>query len=147
MLSRRAKFVLLEGTLGKMPVRFSVQVSGKQGTGQLEDGSSGYLLDQRLTVAFPNGLLATALGCRPVLWNSTPAHVSEAREALWSVSCDHETQTVAKLREQRIQANVEALNSIRKSILGHGTPATQQPKHILQVSQAWETIGRQLYSV
>ena len=53
VLSRRTRFVLLEGTMGKLPVRLSVQVSGKKGSGRLADGSPGYLLDQRLTVAFP----------------------------------------------------------------------------------------------
>ncbi len=57
VLSRRAGFVLLEGTIGKLPVRLTVQVSGKKGSGRLADGSPAYLLDLRLTMAFPTGLL------------------------------------------------------------------------------------------
>jgi len=144
VLSRRAKFVLLEGTLGKIPVRVSVQVSGTNGTGRLADGSPAYLLDQRLTVAFPAGLLTLLSMAGPLVWNNTPAQV-QSEKPLWIAVCGQETQTVAQLLEQRIQANVEALNSIRKSIQGHGTPETQQPQHILEVSRAWESIGRQLY--
>jgi thiazolinyl imide reductase len=145
-LTHRAKFVLLEGTLGKVPLRVSVQVSGKKGSGRLADGSPGYLLDQRLTVMFPAGLLTLLSMAGPVVWNSTPAHVLGNDTPLWTVLCDQALHTVADLREQRIGANIEALNSIRRSILGHGTPERQQHQHILQVSEAWESIGRQLSS-
>jgi NAD-dependent oxidoreductase involved in siderophore biosynthesis len=145
VLSRRSRFVQLEGTLGPTPVRLSVQVSGKGRTSRLADGSPDYLLDLRLTVAFPTGVLTLLSIAGPFVWNKTPAHVP-ANDSLWTVRCDNETQTGARLDEQRIQANVEALNSIRKSILGHTTPDIQQPQHILQVSKAWELIGRQLYT-
>ncbi len=145
VLSRRATFVLLEGTMGKLPVRLTVQVSGKKGSGQLADGSPAYLLDLRLTAAFPTGLLTLLSVTGPVVWTSTPAQVLGNSEPL-SAICHHEKQTLAELGEQRIQANVEALNSIRSAILGHGAPETQQPDHILEVSKTWEHIGRQLYS-
>lgn len=132
--------------MGKIPLRLSVQVSGTKGGGRLADGSPDYLLDQRLTVMFPTGALTLLSIAGPVLWNSTPAHVLGNKNPLWTVLCDRETQTVAELREQRIQANGEALNAIRRSIQGQGTPETQQPQHILQVSKAWESIGRQLTS-
>ncbi len=135
VLSRRAQFVLLEGTMGKIPLRLSVQVSGTKGGGRLADGSPGYLLDQRLTVMFPTGALTLLSMAGPVLWNSTPAHVLGNKNSLWTLLCDRETQTVAELREQRIQANVEALNAIRRSIMGQGTPEIQQPQHILQGQQ------------
>ena len=144
VLSRRAKFVLMEGTLGLLPARVSVQVSGGKNRGRLADGSPGYLLDQRLTVAFPTGLLTLLSAAGPVLWNSTPAHVHSERP-LWTMCCGRATRTLAALAEQRIQANVEALNAIRQSILGHGAPEIQEPQHILQVSRAWGSIGRQLY--
>jgi yersiniabactin synthetase, thiazolinyl reductase component len=144
-LSRRSKFVLLEGTLGKIPLHVSVQVSGKKGSGRLADGSPGYMLDQRLTVMFPAGLLTQLSMTGPVVWNGTPALILGNNTPLWTVLCD-QAYTVADLREQRISANIEALNSIRRSILGHGTPETQRPQHILRVSEAWESIGRQLYS-
>ena len=145
VLSRRAKFVLLEGTLGKLPVRLTVQVSGKNSSGRLADGSPAYLLDLRLTTAFPTGLLTLLSVAGPVVWTSAPAQVLGNSEPL-STICHHEKQTLAELGEQRVQANVEALNSIRNAILGRGAPETQQPDHILQVSKAWEHIGRQLYS-
>jgi len=144
VLSRRTKFVLLEGTLGKIPVRLSVQVSGGKGAGRLADGSPGYLLDQRLTVVFPAGSLILLSMAGPVLWCSTPAHI-ENNQKLWRILCDQQTQTVSTLREERIQANVASLNAIRRSILGHGTPEIQRPQHILNVSRAWESVGRQLH--
>jgi yersiniabactin synthetase, thiazolinyl reductase component len=145
VLSRRTMLVLLEGTMGKLPVRFSVQVSGGKGKGRLADGSIGYLLDQRLTVAFPGGSLTLLSTAGPVLWNSTAAHVQNDEDPLWTILGDQARRTSAELREQRIQANVAALNSIRQSMLEQGIPDIQQPQHILQVSKAWELIGRQVY--
>src|SRR5271157_1857661 len=144
-LSHRSRFVLLEGTLGKIALRISVQVSGKKSSGRLADGSPGYLLDQRLTVMFPAGSLTLLSMAGPVVWNSTPANVLRNDTPLWTVLCD-QAHTLADLREQRVSANIEALNSIRRSILGHRTPKTQQLQHILRVSEAWESIGRRLYS-
>jgi len=144
-LSHCTKFVLLEGTLGNIPLRVSVQVSGKKSSGRLADGSPGYLLDQRLTVMFPAGSLTLLSMAGPVVWNSTPAHVLGNDTPLWTVLCD-QAHALADLREQRISANIEALNSIRRAILGHGKPETQKPHRILLVSEAWESIGRQLCS-
>ncbi len=145
-LAQRTPFVLLEGSLGKVPIQFKVQVSGERGTGQLADGSPDYVLDQRVTVGFPSGLLTLLSIGGPVVWNANSAHAIENGTSLWSILCEQETKTVDDLREQRIQANLDALNSIRQSILGHGTPQAQQPQHILEVSGAWESISRQLYS-
>ena len=144
LLDSRTKFIPLQGNLGKVPVCFLVQVSGRQSTGRLADGSRGYLLDYRLTVAFPTGTLTLLSAAGPVLWNSTIARV-QAQNPLWTMLASQAMRTVAELREQRIQANVDALNSIRQSILGHGAPRVQEPQHILRVSKAWELIGRRLY--
>jgi len=144
VLSRRTKFVLLEGILSKIPVRLYVQVSGGKDGIRLADGSPGYLLDQRLTVAFPMGSLMLLSMAGPVLWCSTPAHALND-ETLWLIPASRKTQTVTELREERIRANVSALNAIRRSVQGHGTPEIQQPQHILQVSRAWESVGKLLY--
>jgi thiazolinyl imide reductase len=145
VLSRRTSFVLLEGTMGKLPIRMTVQVSGKKWSGQLADGSPAYLLDLRFTTAFPSGLLTLLSVGGPVVWTRPLAQVLGKREPL-STICHHKKQTLVELGEQRIQANVEALNAIRNAIRGRGAPETQRPEHILQVSTAWEHIGRQLYS-
>jgi thiazolinyl imide reductase len=145
VLSRSAKFVLLEGSLGKIPLCLSVQVSGKRGRARLADGSPEYLVDQRLTIAFPTGVLTLLTTAGPVFWNRNPAQGLDSEGPLWTVLFGQEPQTAAGVREQRIQANVEALNSIRRSILRHVIPEVQQHQHILPVSKAWELIGRQLY--
>ena len=144
VLSRQSHFVRLEAIMGKVSLLVSVQVSGTQGRGRLADGSTGYLLDQRLTVLFPTGTLTLLSTAGPVVWNSPPAHVAN-EDALWTLLCQRQTLTMAELQKQRTEANVEALNSIRKSILGHGTPEIQEPRHMLAVSAAWQSIGRQLY--
>lgn len=143
--SRRPRFVFLEGRLGRIPLWIAVQVSGKGGR-RLADGSPAYLLDQRLTVVYPTGVLTLLATAGPVFWNRNPAQMLDSKEPLWRVFSGPDSQTAADLREQRVWANVEALNSIRKSILGNSTPEAQQPQHVLQVSKAWESIGRLLYS-
>ncbi len=95
---------------------------------------------------FPDGVLTLLSTTGPVVWNRTPSHGLENRMPLFTLICDGETRTVAELGEQRMRANVEALNAMRKSIMGLGVPAIQEPQHILQVSKAWESIGRKLYS-
>jgi len=123
-----------------------VQVSGTKGGGRLPDGSPSYLVDQRLTVMFPTGALTLLSVAGPVVWNSTPAHVLGSKNPLWTLLGGRLTQTATELSEQRILANVAALNAIRKSIMGEATPEIQQPHHILKVSRTWESIGRQLYA-
>ena len=144
-VSRSRKFVRLEGTLGTIPLCLFVQISGKHERIRLADGSPEYLLDQRLTLAFPTGVLTLLSTAGPVLWNKNPAQAPSSEEPLWTVLFGREPQTAADLREQRIQANVAALDSIRRSILGHPPPEVQRHQHILGVSKAWESIGRQLY--
>ena len=146
VLSHYRKFVHLSGTLGPVPVRLSVQVTGHGRSNRLVDGSPAYLVDQRLTVAFQTGVLTLLSTAGPVVWNKNQAQVPANDSSLWTVTCDHGTRTISELREQRIQANVQALNSIRKSILGNSPPKIQEPQHILQVSRAWESVGRRLYS-
>jgi thiazolinyl reductase component of yersiniabactin synthetase len=144
VLSRWSRFVFLEGRLGRIPLWIAVQVSGKGGR-RLADGSPAYLLDQRLAVVYPTGVLTLLATAGPVLWNRNPAQMLASKGPLSTVLSGPDSQTAADLREHRVQANIEALNSIRKSILGNGTPPAQQPQHILRVSKAWESIGRQLY--
>lgn len=144
VLSRGKKFVLLEGKLGKTPFRLSVQVSGKQGGGQLTDGSPGYLLDQRLTIAFAAGVLTMLSTAGPILWHRNPTLGTNSGEPLWTVLSGQAPQTAADLQEQRILANVQALNAIRGAIQGSVPPEEQQSRHILEVSKAWELVGRQL---
>ena len=76
--------------MGKMPVRLSVQVSGKKGSGQLADGSPAYLLDLRLTMAFPTGLLTLLSVTGPVVWTSAPAQVLGNSEPLSAICSSRE---------------------------------------------------------
>jgi len=145
LLDRRNKFALLQGTLGRIPLKISVQVSGKTSRDRLADGSPNYLLDMRLTAAFPHGMLTLLSMAGPVVWNATATRAQKG-EPLWAELGQRATRTVAELGKERIAANLEALNAIRKSILKGVTPATQQPRHILRVARAWELVGRQLYS-
>jgi thiazolinyl imide reductase len=143
-LSRNARFVLLEAALGKTRVRISVQVSGTPQKDRLPDGSPSYLVDQRLTAIFPTGVLTLCSTGGPVLWNRTATYAAGHGKPLYTTIYSHR-ENLCELTEERIQANVEALNAIRLSVLGHELPQAQWTEHILGVSSAWQAIGRKLY--
>jgi hypothetical protein len=81
----------------------------------------------------------------PVLWNSAPAHTKGDSDPMWAALYNG-PGTRAALREQRIEANIGALESIRKAILRRHVPDAQRPENILEVCRAWEHIGRKLYA-
>ncbi len=146
VLHREKKFCLLGGTLGRLPSHLLVQVSGTKGARHLPDGSPAYLFDHRVAVGFPSGVLTLMSMSGPVVWNRAPARTMGARDSLWTSLYDQGTRTEDDLREQRIEANIAALESIRKAILCGQTDDAQRPTHILEVSRAWESIGRRLYA-
>lgn len=146
LVHREKRFCLLRGTLGCLPSHFLVQVSGTKGAHHLPDGSPAYLFDHRLAVGFPSGVLTLMSMSGPVVWNSAPARTRGARDSLWTSLYDQGTRTRDDLREQRIEANIVALESIRRAILFGQTADAQRPSHILEVSRAWECIGRRLYA-
>jgi hypothetical protein len=80
------------------------------------------------------------------VWNSAPVGTKGGRDSLWKSLYDQGTRTRDDLRKQRIEANIAALEAIRKSILGGQRTDTQRPSHILEVSRAWESLCRRLYA-
>ena len=146
MLYREKRFCLFRGTLGRLPSYLLVQISGTKCGRHLPDGSPAYLFDYRVAVGFPDGVLTLMSMSGPVLWNSAPARMMGARDSLWTSLYDQGTRTRDDLREQRIEANIAALESIRKAILCGQTADVQRPSHILEVSRAWESIARRLYA-
>jgi len=145
VLHRHKRFCLLSGTMGRLPSYLLVQVSGT-GRRRLPDGSPAYLFDHRVAVGFPSGVLTLMSMSGPVLWNSAPAHTRGTRGLLWTSLYDQGTRTWDDLWGQRLEANIAALESIRQAILGGQTAEAQRPSHILEVSRAWESIGKCLYA-
>ena len=146
VLHREKRFCLLRGTVGRLPSHLLVQVSGTKRGRHLPDGSPAYLFDHRVAVGFPSGVLTLMSMSGPVVWNWAPAHALGARDSLWTSLYNQGTRTREDLREQRIEANIVALESIRKAILCGETADAQRPTHILEVSRAWESICRRLYA-
>ena len=146
VLHREKRFCSLSGTIGGLPSYLLMQVSGTSRGRHLPDGSPAYLFDHRLAVGFPSGVLTLTSMSGPVLWNSAPTHARRTRDFLWTSFYDQGTRTRDDLWRQRIEANIAALESIRKAILGGQTAEPQRPSHILEVSRAWESVGRCLYA-
>jgi len=139
---REKGFCMVSGGLGRLPLNLLVQISGTKRGGHLPDGSPKYLFDYRVTVGFPDGVLTLMSMSGPVVWNPAPAKKGDRQ---WVTLYDG-TTTREDLREQRIEANMSALESICRAILRGHSPERQRPIHILEVSQAWESIARKLYA-
>jgi thiazolinyl imide reductase len=146
VLHRGNRFSLLHGTLGRLPSYILVQVSGTRHGRHLPDGSPAYLFDHRVAVGFPSGVLTLMAMSGPVVWNSAPVGTKGGDDSLWRSLYDQGTRTRDDLGKQRIEANMAALETIRKAILCGQKTDTQQPSHILEVSRAWESLCRRLYA-
>jgi thiazolinyl reductase component of yersiniabactin synthetase len=133
-------FSVVRGTLATVPVTFQVQPSNQGGEKILADGDPNYLVDHRIGIGYPEGVLTLMSVAGPVIWNSNYSRSSGRELPIWTTIYGQAT-TTPDLHEQRIGANVEALRSLVKSGQDDTIPAEQDAKHLLDVSFVWQRIG------
>lgn len=133
-------FTVVQGTLGAVPVTFQVQHFRKEDGRTLQDGDPGYLVDHRIALGFPDGVLTLASMAGPVIWNFNCNCSSNGESPMWTLVYARPT-TGFYLHTQRVVANLDAIRSLAKSTREHVIPAEQTRRHILDVSQVWERIG------
>lgn len=133
-------FSVIQGTLGRVPVTFLVQPSRQGGTGILPDGDPNYLVDYRIAVGYPEGLLTLISIAGPVIWNANYNRSSAAERPMWT-SVYGRAPNSFDLQEQRISANLDALRCLVKSAREQMIPAEQTRRHLLDVSLVWQKIG------
>lgn len=141
---RPSPFVSLSGVLAGIPARVDVQCSGPQGNAPLEDGSQDYLLDFRITLFLATGILTLSSMIGPVLWHANAYRASDAHARLWRFVYGDESASRATLDQQRLSANLRAMDLLADCGKGMTAPAEQQPGYLLDVSRAWEEIGSKL---
>jgi thiazolinyl imide reductase len=140
--SQFAQFIVLEGVLGGVPATFHVQ--RRANDAPLPDGSPGYLVDHRIAAGFPTGILTLLSMNGPVIWNANLNCGKEAAEPLLTVLHADRLLTPERLHQQRIAANLSAIVALVNSIRERAVPRHQHPDYLLDVSRAWETLGRLL---
>jgi len=106
----------------------------------VEDGSSEYLVDIRITCVFPHGLLTMLSVAGPVVWSANLNLALGKGLALWRALPGGGIHSGEKLQLDRQNANLRALRALeRQAFGGHAVP-WQQAEHLLGVSRSWEAL-------
>ena len=122
-----ASFPVLEGRLGGVPAKLQIESSWMANGELLPDGSPDYLLDCRIVLGYSSGVLTLLSLSGPVLWNANVL-----------------LQPSVEIEQQRIRANRQSLDALVGHMRGGPPPELQSADHILDVSAAWESLGRLL---
>jgi NAD-dependent oxidoreductase involved in siderophore biosynthesis len=132
-------FSVVQGTLGAVPATFQVQGSRKKGRTP-QNGDPSYLVDFRIAIGFPSGVLTLVSIAGPVIWNSNYGRSLGVEKPMWKSIYGRPT-TSFDLHKQRVRANLDAVRCLIKSAREHVVPPEQNPSHIFEVSLVWERIG------
>ncbi len=132
-------FTLVRGLAGGFPVIFQIQGSGTEGRMSLKDGDPRYLVDYRLAVGFPHGVLTLLSIVGPVIWNNNLFRSSGMNRRMWTLMYRRPANRF-DLYRQRVKANLAAVRCLVRSVREHVVPEEQRPGHILEVSRAWAKI-------
>lgn len=143
LVPRGGRFLLLHGALSGVSATLSIQSSRRLDGSCVEEGSSEYLTCYRVAIGFPDGTLSLLSPCGPVVWSVNENTLTDRDRPLWSTP-HGSRETAASIAEQRIAANLRAIEALAGHAEGGEAPATQGPEHLLEVSRVWETIGRSL---
>ncbi len=142
LLNHCSPFTVVQAVLGGVPATFQVQGSARAGAGILRDGDPGYLVDHRIAIGFPHGILTLASIAGPVIWNRNcnSALPSGSGDPMWTSIYGASVSRV-DFHQQRIEANLDSLRRLVERVCTGGIPAEQTQEHLLEVSRAWHRIG------
>jgi thiazolinyl imide reductase len=130
----------IQGTLASAACTIQAQHTGAGKGPPLEDGSSEYFLDLRIAVAFPMGVLTLASLAGPVYWNWNLSRALGTEDHL-PVTLFDPGYPMAELRDQRREANLDALLRFLECVQDGSVPPDQAPEHLLEVGRVWEALG------
>ena len=135
VVRRGFPFTLLTGAVNEIPITLQVQQSQHPTHGKLPDASPSYVLEQRITIGFPSGVLTLSSVAGPVVWTANFGGSTKPGSALWAVIGPQTAPNHEMLNEWRTEANLESLLEIARSIEDESTPQEQKADHILDVSR------------
>lgn len=137
--SRLPPFTTIQGLLGGIPVTFHLQSGDNHRP--LADASPEYLVEHRIAVGFPSGILTLLSMNGPVIWNANLNQGTIPNEPIFTVAHEDRALTVERAYEQRICANLSAISALAKNIRERATPPEQTRDYLLEVSSLWENLG------
>jgi pyochelin biosynthesis protein PchG len=139
LTSRLPPFTTIQGLLAGIPVTFDLQSGDSQRP--LADGSPEYLVDHRIVVGFPFGILTLLSMNGPVIWNANLNQGAPRNEAIFTIAHEDCSLTIERLHEQRVCANLSAVLALTQNIRDRATPPEQTRDYLLDVSGLWENLG------
>lgn len=137
--SRIPPFTTTQGHLMGVPSSFHIQCYGD--CHPYADGSQSYLVDHRVALGFPSGIVTMLSMNGPVVWNANLNYAIPPAQPLFTVVHEDHARTMALLHQQRVAANLNSLAELAKNMRGGPKPREQTPDYLLEVSRAWETLG------
>ena len=112
------------------------------------DDGTDQALPHRITVGYPTGVLSLVHTFGPLIWNYSFAFERLARlsrhSPLWQVLSTGTRRTFAQCRRERIQANLMALERMRRQMRASATLGGQSTRYLVDLSTAWVKIEERL---
>lgn len=137
-LWREPPFLTLRGRLGGASALLEIQWPDGR---RFADGSPDYLLDLRIALGFPSGILTLLSVAGPVIWNENLGRMGPRSEELWKAPAGAGRCTWRRFAESRIRANLAALDALADEVRTGRRPPEQSPDHILTVSRLWRRLA------
>lgn len=117
--------------------------AGMEGA-SLADGSTEYLVEYRIAMGFPTGVLTLLAPGGPVVWNSSLYRRGATGALLWELANSARSVSFSELHQQRVVANLRSMSALLNNARQGPVPEEQKPEYILEIGRAWEAIGRKL---
>ncbi len=134
-------FHLIEGELGSVPTSWRIQTS--RGPGEtLPDGHPGYLVDIRVEIGFPDGILSLLSVAGPVIWNAGLGRAPAGNPIARLVSLPAES--LAALEADRVRANLAAIDALAHHVNTGRAPGHQDPGYLTSLAEAWDAMAATL---
>jgi thiazolinyl imide reductase len=137
--SRLPPFTVIQGLLKGVPATFQIQRSADGRS--FPDASPSYLVDHRIAVGFPSGILTLLSMNGPVVWNANLNCASSPKRLLFTVAHGDRALTAELLYQQRIAATLRTIAAVAKNMCEGLKPLEQTPDYLLELSRAWDTVG------
>jgi NAD-dependent oxidoreductase involved in siderophore biosynthesis len=130
---------LVKGSIGGVAATFQIQSSVTGNHITLRNGDPRYVVDYRLAMGFPDGVLTMLSVAGPVIWNGNFNRPVGMSRRMWTAIYRRPLSSF-DLYRQRVKANLAAVRSLVRNSRKHVVPEEQTPLHISEVSIAWEKI-------
>lgn len=140
--ARRAPpFTLVEGSFRSgIPVTVRIQPTRTPDGEMLAVGSREYVVSYRIEIGFPSGILTLLAPGGPVVWTANEHWIEDPEVPLWEPVYTKRV-TGRSVIHERTALNARALRALADHARGGAAPPEQRPDHLLDVSDAWATLG------